>query len=90
MAVVWGRLYAIPVAVASMLAFNFFFLPPRYTFHLADEANWLALAVYLVTAVVVSDLLRGLGSGLARPSSVSARRRSWRSSRSPCCRGRAR
>ena len=39
-----------------MLAFNFFFLPPRYTLHLSDSQNWVALAVYLVTAVVVSEL----------------------------------
>jgi two-component system sensor histidine kinase KdpD len=39
-----------------MLAFNWFYLPPRHTFALEDGANWFALAVYLVTAVVVSDL----------------------------------
>ena len=39
-----------------MLAFNFFFLPPTHTFTLADSSNWLALGVFLVTAVVVSDL----------------------------------
>jgi two-component system sensor histidine kinase KdpD len=39
-----------------MLAFNFFFLPPQYTFTLADGENWFALAVYLGTAVVVSQL----------------------------------
>ena len=44
------------VSVASMLAFNWFFLPPTHTFQLQDGANWLALAVYLVTAVVVSAL----------------------------------
>ncbi|HEY3070487.1 MAG TPA: DUF4118 domain-containing protein [Gaiellaceae bacterium] len=55
-AVLWGRAHAILVAVASMLAFNFFFLPPRHTFRLEDRENWFALAVYLVTAVVVSDL----------------------------------
>ncbi|HET7566641.1 MAG TPA: DUF4118 domain-containing protein [Gaiellaceae bacterium] len=55
-AVVWGAPLAAGVAVASMLAFNWFFLPPRHTFHLRDEANWLALAVYLVTAFVVGAL----------------------------------
>ena len=39
-----------------MLAFNFFFLPPLYTFTLADPSNWFSLAVFLVTAVVVSEL----------------------------------
>jgi len=55
-AIVWGLAYAIPVSIASMLAFNWFFLPPTHTFSLADGANWFVLAVYLVTAVVVSEL----------------------------------
>ena len=55
-AVVWGLAYAVPVSIASMLAFNWFFLPPLYTFTLTDSRNWLALAVFLVTSVVVSDL----------------------------------
>ncbi|MGH3079007.1 MAG: DUF4118 domain-containing protein [Gaiellaceae bacterium] len=44
-AVVWGFPYAVVVSVLSMLAFNFFFLPPVYTFTLADRSNWFALAV---------------------------------------------
>jgi two-component system, OmpR family, sensor histidine kinase KdpD len=55
-AVFWGVAYAVGVAIASMLAFNWFFLPPLYTFTLADSRNWFALAVFLVTAVVVSQL----------------------------------
>jgi two-component system, OmpR family, sensor histidine kinase KdpD len=55
-AVVWGIYLAVVVSVASMLAFNFLFLPPLYTFTLADSRNWFALAVFLVTAVVVSQL----------------------------------
>src|SRR6201993_570491 len=55
-AIVWGRLYAIAVSVLSMLAFNILFLPPLYTITLADSRNWFALAVFLVTAVVVSEL----------------------------------
>jgi two-component system sensor histidine kinase KdpD len=55
-AVLWGRVYAVAVAVTSMLAFNFFFLPPKHTLRLADRENWFALAVYLATAIVVSDL----------------------------------
>jgi two-component system, OmpR family, sensor histidine kinase KdpD len=55
-AVVWGRAFSIAVALASMLAFNFFFLPPVHTFTLVDDRDWFALAVYLVTAIVVSDL----------------------------------
>jgi two-component system sensor histidine kinase KdpD len=55
-AIVGGLPYALPVAVASMLAFNWLFLPPKYTLELRESENWVALAVYLVTAVVVSAL----------------------------------
>ena len=55
-AVVWGLVYALLVSVASMLAFNFFFLPPVHSFTLEDSSNWLALAVFVVTSVVVSEL----------------------------------
>ncbi|TMK27009.1 MAG: DUF4118 domain-containing protein, partial [Actinobacteria bacterium] len=55
-ALVFGTPYAVLVSVASMLAFNFFFLPPYHTLALRDSENWVALAVYLVTAVVVGEL----------------------------------
>ena len=63
-AVSFGLGYGIAVSVASMLAFNYFFLPPLHTLALTDSENWVALAVYLVTAVVVSE------------SAATARRRS--------------
>jgi len=55
-AVLWGLPYAVGVSVVSMLAFNFFFLPPTHTLQLRDSENWVALAVYLVTALAVSQL----------------------------------
>jgi two-component system sensor histidine kinase KdpD len=55
-AIGWGMAYAIPVAVASMLAFNFFFLAPLHTLTISDSRNWFALLVFVVTAVVVSEL----------------------------------
>ncbi len=55
-AVGYGLGFALFVSIASMLAFNWFHLPPVHTFTLADSENWFALAVYLATAVVVSDL----------------------------------
>jgi two-component system sensor histidine kinase KdpD len=58
-AVLYGIWLATAVAVASMLAFNWFFLPPVHTFTLADSRNWFALAVYLATAIVVSQLAAG-------------------------------
>ena len=55
-AVVWGTAFGVAVAIASMLAFNFFFLPPLYTLTLQDSRNWFALIVFVVTAIVVSEL----------------------------------
>ena len=55
-AVLWGMPLAVATAVASMLAFNWFYLPPAHTFHIRDTENWVALVVFLVTAVVVSVL----------------------------------
>jgi two-component system, OmpR family, sensor histidine kinase KdpD len=58
-AVVWGLRYALFVSVGSMVAFNFFFLPPLHTLTLDDSRNWFALTVFVVTAVVVSELAAG-------------------------------
>jgi K+-sensing histidine kinase KdpD len=55
-AALWGLPFGVFVSVVSMLAFNFLFLPPTHTFRLADSENWVALAVYLVTAISVSGL----------------------------------
>ena len=40
----------------SVLAYNFFFLPPIYTFTIADPANVIALVAFLIAAVLVSNL----------------------------------
>jgi len=40
----------------SVLAYNFFFLPPIYTFTIADPANVIALIAFLIVAVLVSNL----------------------------------
>ena len=55
-AVLWGLPYAVGVSVVSLLVFNWFFLPPVHTLALDDASNWTALLVYLVTAVVTSEL----------------------------------
>src|SRR5260370_21587980 len=52
----WGLLEAIVASIAGMLCFNFFFLPPIFTFYLSDTRNWVALFAFLVTAVVASQL----------------------------------
>jgi two-component system sensor histidine kinase KdpD len=55
-AVAWGLAYAVPASLASMLAFNWFFLPPAHTFRLRESENWFALAAYVGTSIVVSSL----------------------------------
>lgn len=52
----WGLRYAVFTALASTLAFNYYFLPPYGTFNIADPQNWVALAAFLATAVVASQL----------------------------------
>ena len=47
---------SILAAVASMLCYNFFFLPPIYSFTIADPTNAAALFFFLFTALVVSNL----------------------------------
>jgi len=52
-----GRLLvAIVVSVVAMLVLNFFFLPPIGTFTIADPENWVALVVFLIVAVIASQL----------------------------------
>lgn len=55
-AAAWGLREAIAASIAAVAAFNFFFLPPRFTFTIADPQNWVALTTFLVTAVVASQL----------------------------------
>ena len=50
-----------PVAVAVRLpglalAYNFFFLPPLYTFTIAEPENIVTLAVFMLVAVIASNL----------------------------------
>lgn len=52
----WGLTEAIVASVAGMLCYNFFFIPPVGTLTIADPANWVALAAFLVTAIVASQL----------------------------------
>jgi PAS domain S-box-containing protein len=52
----WGRWPALTASVLSALCFNFFFIPPVYTWTIADPQNWVALAAFLVTAVTAGQL----------------------------------
>ena len=55
-AVWFGLAPALFTCVASVLAYNFFFLPPLYTFVIADPENVVALFFFLAVALVASNL----------------------------------
>lgn len=52
-----GRRTGLAMAFVCFLAFNFFLLPPYYTFRLHDPLDWLVLAAFLVTGAVAAELL---------------------------------
>jgi two-component system sensor histidine kinase KdpD len=52
----WGLRFAIVASIAASLGFNFFFLPPIGTFTIAGTQNWVALLVFLATALIASNL----------------------------------
>lgn len=47
---------AVVVAILATLALNYFFLPPVGTLAIADPQNWIALIVFLIVAVIASQL----------------------------------
>jgi two-component system sensor histidine kinase KdpD len=55
-AIIWGAWLGVATAVASALAFNFFHIEPTGRFTIAEGENWVALAVFFVTAIVASEL----------------------------------
>ena len=69
-AVAYGLGPALFASLASMLAYNFFFLPPLYTFTIADPENIAALFFFAVAAVVASNL-----TARVRAQAIVARQR---------------
>jgi two-component system sensor histidine kinase KdpD len=68
--VVYGPWPSLAACVVSALAYNFFFLPPYYTFTIADPENVVALFFFLVVAAIASNL-----TARVRAQSVVARER---------------
>jgi len=59
---VWGGWLGSITALASAAAFNWFHIPPTGRFTIAEAQNWVALAVFLVAALLASSLSeRGRG-----------------------------
>lgn len=52
-----GRLVGLFMAVLCFLLFNFFLLPPFYTFNIADPLEWWVLLSFLITGTVAAQLL---------------------------------
>jgi K+-sensing histidine kinase KdpD len=52
----FGRYAAVLASVTAFLAFDFFLVPPLYTFTIARWEEWIALFVFLVTALLTSQL----------------------------------
>jgi two-component system sensor histidine kinase KdpD len=59
----WGVGAGSVAAVAAALAFNFFFIPPYYTFTIGSLEGWLVFAIFTAVAVVMVDRIN---SGLVR------------------------
>src|SRR6267143_4010197 len=53
---VWGMAVSVAMSLVSVVAFNYFFLPPLGTLTIADPQNWVALFAFLVTSIVGSQL----------------------------------
>jgi len=57
----WGQLAGMCAAVTAFLTFNFFFIPPFYTFQIGSVEGWLILIIFLmVAAVIVGRIQYGL------------------------------
>ncbi|MBY6266223.1 sensor histidine kinase KdpD [Azospirillum sp. 412522] len=69
-AVTGGLAPSLYASVISVLAFNYFFLPPLYTFTISDPENIVALLVFAVVAVIASNL-----TARVRAQAVTARLR---------------
>ena len=56
MAVQIGRLPAVLAAFTSLLSIDFFFVQPIFRFTIADPTEWFALLVFLIVAIITSEL----------------------------------
>lgn len=70
-AIAYGLAPSLLACLASVLTYNFFFLPPLYTFSIADPENVVALFFFAAVAVIASNL-----AARVRAQALAARRRS--------------
>jgi len=61
----WGLGPGITSAVSTFLAFNYFFIPPFYTFTVHHPTDVVILVVFLIVAIVISQLVGRMQTSLA-------------------------
>ena len=59
----WGQWPGIISAVLSALCFDFFFIPPFFTFVIGELEGWLVLVIYLAVAILIVGRIQ---SGLSK------------------------
>lgn len=55
-ATIYGSRPALLASFIGVLTFNFFYLPPLYTFTITEPQNWIAFGSFLVTALIAGQL----------------------------------
>ena len=61
-AIAWGLFPSLFACVLSVVSFNFFLVPPRYTLTIANAEDAVALFVFFIIALIVSNLTAALRS----------------------------
>jgi two-component system sensor histidine kinase KdpD len=74
--VAWGLIPGVLAGFLAFLAFNFYFIPPYYTFEVHNTQDLITLIIFLIVSVVMSQLI-----GLARQGEHLARIREWEATR---------
>ncbi len=73
---------AVFAAIAALLSFDWFFVEPKYQFTVQDPTEWLALCVFLFTALVIGQLTATLNkraeeAQLNRQETLALAQASW-------------
>ena len=61
----WGLGPGITSALITFLTFNYFFIPPYYTFAVHRPADVVILVIFFIVAIVISQLVGRAQAGLA-------------------------
>jgi two-component system, OmpR family, sensor histidine kinase KdpD len=74
--VLWGLTPGILASLMAFLLFNYFFIEPYHTFQVHTTQDLITLIIFLIVAVVMSQLI-----GQAREGTRMARSREWEATR---------